>query len=292
LQTFLGVINFLRPFIPNLSDLTEPLRELLKKNAIFLWTQLHDQVVTDIKKHVMNSNILVPFDEKKKIVVQCDASQHGLGCCLLQDGRPISFASRSLSDTERNYSQIEKEMLSIIFACEKFYFYTYGRTITVVNDHKPLLGIMNKEIHRIPSAKLQRMRLKLLNFDIRLKHAPGKTIVLADYLSRYVNEKEKNIEDKSMNESVLTINVSDERMNELQKETNDDEILKKVKEYCIIGWPTNKEKCPEALRYFYRMRNEIILDNDILFYRERVIIPKVMRNAMLKRLHEPHFGHQ
>lgn len=290
LQTFLGVANYLRPFVPNLSELTAPLRELLMKNVIFLWTELHDRVVNEIKNHILNSKILVPFDVTQDIVIQCDASQNGLGCCLLQNGRPISFASRSLSSAERNYSQIEKEMLSIIFACQKFNFYTYGRSVKVVNDHKPLLGIMDKEIHKIPSAKLQRMRLKLLNFDIKLEHAPGKTIVLADYLSRYMNEEEESSEDKSITESVLTINATDERIKELQDETKKDEIFKIVKEYCLTGWPKSKNDCPETLRYLYKMRNEIFLDDDILFYKDRIMIPKTMRKMIVMKLHEPHFG--
>lgn len=125
LQTFLGVANYLNPFVNNLSELTAPLRELIKKNTIFLWTELHDRFITEIKNHILNSKILVPFDVTQDIVIQCDASQNGLDCCLLQNGKPISFASRSLSNAERNYSQIEKELLSIIFACNKFKFYTH-----------------------------------------------------------------------------------------------------------------------------------------------------------------------
>lgn len=290
LQTFLGVVNYLRPFIPNLSELTAPLRELLKKNTIFLWTELHDKVIHEIKTLVLKSNILVPFDTKKDIIVQCDASQNGLGCCLLQNGKPISFASRSLSSAEQNYAQIEKEMLSIIFACTKFQFYTYGRKVHVVNDHKPLLGIMNKEIHKIASAKLQRMRLKLLNFDIFLEHAPGKSIQLADYLSRYMIQCDDSHEDKSLTESVLTINVSDERKNEIQKETEKDNTLKLIKNFCKNGWPNNKENCPDSARYFYTLRNDILLEDDILFYNERIIIPRSMRKQIIERLHEPHFG--
>lgn len=290
LQTFLGVVNFMRPFISNLSELTAPLRELLKKNVIFQWTALHDRVFNDIIQQILKSNILVPFDVNKELVVQCDASQSGLGCCLLQDNKPISFASRSLTDAECNYSQIEKEMLSIVFACNKFSFYTYGRPIKVVNDHKPLLGIMKKQIHKIASAKLQRMRLKLLNFDIILEHAPGKTIQLADYLSRYmVNNGEKG-EDLTITEAILSINVSDERKQEIQRETENDELLREIKKFCKSGWPNHQSKCPAPLKYYYKLRNDILLDDDILFFGERVIIPKSMRKFMLDKLHEPHFG--
>lgn len=290
LETFLGVINFMQPFIPNLSEKTATLRELLKKNAIFNWTQLHDKIFSDIKDNIMKSEILVPFDASKNITVQCDASQNGLGCCMLQEGRPISFASRSLTIAEQNYSQIEKEMLSILFACTKFHFYTYGRKIKVINDHKPLLGIIKKEIHRIPSAKLQRMRLKLLNYDIELAYAPGKTIQLADYLSRYMIKTDESAEDKTITESVLTINVSDERKKQMQSETEKDELLKITKEYCRNGWPNHKSKCPAQLRYLFTLRNEIMLEDDILFYNERVIVPTSMRTGILEKLHESHFG--
>lgn len=290
LQTFLGVVNFMRSFISNLSEKTAPLRELLKKNTIFHWTDLHSKVVDDIKVEILKSDILVPFDPSKEIIVQCDASQNGLGCCLIQDGKPISFASRSLTKYERNYAQIEKEMLSIIFACNKFKFYTYGRTIKVVNDHKPLLGIMKKEIHKISSAELQRMKLKLLNFDIVLEHAPGKSIQLADYLSRYMMKTEENEEDKALTEAILSINVSDERKIELQKETENDEILNEIKNYCKNGWPNHKTKCPQQIRYYYKLRNDIFLEDEILFYNDRIIIPKSQRKMILEKLHSPHFG--
>lgn len=291
LQTFLGVVNFMRSFISNLSEKTTALRALLKKNAIFLWTELHDKVFNDIKDDIMNSNVLIPFELTKEIVIQCDASQSGLGCCLLQSGSPISFASRSLTSAEQNYSQIEKEMMAILFACTKFNFYTYGRRVKIINDHKPLLGIINKEIHKIASAKLQRMRLKLLNYDIELEYAPGKTIQLADYLSRYMikTENESN-EDKSITQAIMSINVSNEKKKEIQVETEKDESLRLIKDYCKNGWPNHKSKCPLMAKYFFRLRNDILLDDDVLFYHDRVIIPKNMRQMILMKLHEPHFG--
>lgn len=289
LQTFLGVINFLSPFIPNMSELTAPLRTLLRKNVIYQWTVSHNKVFNDIKAIILKSNILVPFDITKEIFIQCDASSNGLGCGLIQDGKPISFASRSLSSAERNYAQIEKEMLSIIFACKKFHFYTYGRTVTVVNDHQPLLGIMKKEINKIASAKLQRMRLKLLNYDIRLQYAPGKTIVLADYLSRYMNELETG-EDNTITESILTINATDEKKVEVQNETKKDEMLNEIMNYCKNGWPNDKTKCPMNLRYYYKLRNDIYLEDGVLFFNDRIIVPTTMRRKILEALHEPHFG--
>lgn len=149
---------------------------------------------------------------------------------------------------------------------------------------------MRKEIHKIPSSKLQRMRLKLLNYDIQLEHAPGKTIVLADYLSRYMNMNEEAKEDKTFTESVLSINVSNEKKNELKNETERDENLREIKKYCMNGWPNDKLNCPEKLRFYYRLKNDIVLEDGILFFNERVMIPNKMREQIIEKLHEPHFG--
>ena len=290
LQKFLGVINYVRQFIPNMSELTAPLRELIKKNVIFDWTQRHTEAFNKIKEKIVNAPILVPFDETKDIQIQTDASKDGLGCCILQDGKPISFASRSLNEAERRYSQIEKEFLSILFACNKFRFYTYGRKVKVVNDHKPLTAIMKKDLNKIPSARLQNIRIKLLNYDIDLEYAPGKTIHIADYLSRYSMQCKEEDVDKTLDDSVLSINVSDDRKIEFQNETEKDPVLKKIKEYALNGWPNHKSKCDENLKSYYTNRNDIFIDDDILFYEERIMVPFSMIPNMLSQLHEPHFG--
>lgn len=290
LRKFLGVVNTLRPFVPNLSEHTGPLRELLKKNAMYRWTDRQSDAFDKIKQEIIRAPILVPFDESKEIEIECDASKSGLGCSLLQEKKPISFASRSLSEAEQNYSQIEKEFLSILFACRKFEFYTYGRKVKIINDHKPLVSIIKKEIHKIPSAKLQNIRLKLLRYDLNLEYAPGKTIHIADYLSRYYMKHEDNDIENELTNAVLSINVGDERKTEFQRETELDPILRGLKQYCLNGWPQNKSKCFENVKFFYKMRNDIMIDDDILFWNERIIVPTTMRLNMLEQLHEPHFG--
>lgn len=120
------------------------MRDLIKKNVIFSWQQQHSDCVEQIKSKILNARILIPFDQTKEIKIECDASKNGLGCCMIQEGKPISFASRSLTDCEKNYSQIEKEFLSILFACKKFHYFTYARKVKVINDHKPLLGIWSR----------------------------------------------------------------------------------------------------------------------------------------------------
>lgn len=119
--------------------------------------------------HIISKNgILKHIDFSKEITLQCDSSKDGLGCCVLQLGRPVSFSSRSLTETEINYSQLEVEMLAICFVCTKYHNWIYRREVSIETNHKPLFGIMTKEIFKIPSAKLQRMRIKLMKYNLNL----------------------------------------------------------------------------------------------------------------------------
>lgn len=93
-------------------------------------------------------------------MLQCDAFETGLGATLLQEGQPVAYASRSFTDTERTYAQIEKELLAIVFGAEKFNQYTCGRKVVVESDHKSLEVIYQKPFVAAPK-RLQRMLLRL-----------------------------------------------------------------------------------------------------------------------------------
>uniref|UniRef100_A0A8C5MQE6 Reverse transcriptase/retrotransposon-derived protein RNase H-like domain-containing protein n=1 Tax=Leptobrachium leishanense TaxID=445787 RepID=A0A8C5MQE6_9ANUR len=120
LQRFIGFVTYLAKFLPHLSEVCEPLRRLLDKDAVWHWLPKHDNAVQDIKHLVTDTPVLKYYDVTTPVTIQSDASKTGLGCCLLQAGQPIAFASRALTLTEQNYAQIEKECLSIVFACQRF----------------------------------------------------------------------------------------------------------------------------------------------------------------------------
>ena len=138
------MVNFLASHIPNLATITAPLRALHKSDIHFLWIHEHNSAFKKLKALLSESPILQYFDPAVRSVIQADASQHGLGPCLLQKGQPIVYASRCLSDAECNYAQIEKELLAIVFACNKFHHYIYGFPTDVQSDHKPLEQIVHK----------------------------------------------------------------------------------------------------------------------------------------------------
>jgi hypothetical protein len=117
----------------------------VKKNTNFRWdVHVHGKALDEIKKALSEPPVLRFYEPGADITLQCDASEFGLGACLLANGQPVQYASRALTETERQYAQIEKEMLSIVFGLERFERYVYGRDITVENDHKPLIPIHKK----------------------------------------------------------------------------------------------------------------------------------------------------
>ena len=148
-RRLLGMINFLAPHIPDMAKILAPLRELIKTDVHFQWNLAAENALTFIKNILSTQPVLQFFDPTIPSVIQADASQYGLGACLMQRGKPIAYASRSLSSSEVNYAQIEKELLAIVFACSKFHYYIYGFQTKVQSDHKPLEVIFTKSLHQV-----------------------------------------------------------------------------------------------------------------------------------------------
>ena len=130
--------------------------------------------------------MVTPTPREKDLVIQCDASEGGPGAALLQDGRPMAYASRALTAAERNYAQIEKELglLAIVFSTERSHQYTYGRSDVVESDHKPLESILAKPLVFTPKRQ-QRMILRQQRYDLDVRYQKGSELHLADTLSRY-----------------------------------------------------------------------------------------------------------
>ena len=162
LASFIGMVTYMGNFVPHLSHHTEPLRAMLKQDAVFTWDEMANASFQKIKDLIAKSTTkpLRFYDQRKPVTVQADASQRGLGVCLLQDGQPIAYASKSLTDTETRYANIERELLAIVFASQRFNTYVLGRPFTVESNHKPLEMIHQKSLASAPPT-LQRMLLQL-----------------------------------------------------------------------------------------------------------------------------------
>ena len=193
LQRFLGMINYLAKFVPHLSDLGQPLRQLLQKDNEWAWLHEQDQAVAKIKDAITTVPTLKYFNETKEVIVQTDTSSTGLGAVILQEGQPVAYTSRALTKTETNYSQIEKELLAVLFSLEHFDHYVYGRKVTVHSDHKPLEIIANKPILTAPK-RLQRMLLRMQRYDYNIRFKQGKEMVIAIHFPGPTDHQSNNTE--------------------------------------------------------------------------------------------------
>ena len=173
---------YLSPLIPGLSTLTTPLHELLKKDADFSWNHTYDTTFQQVKVAVISDTTLRYFDPSLPVTIQVDASQVGLGAALLQNGKPVAFASKALTKTKCWYANIEREMLATVFGVERFQTYVYGRSFTIKSDHKPLESICQKNLADTPAC-LQCMLLHLQGYDYTIHYHPSKEMVLPDTLS-------------------------------------------------------------------------------------------------------------
>ena len=190
LRSYLGLLNFYRRFLPDAATILEPLNRLLKDKCPWQWGQEQEKAFNKSKETLINSTALVHFDPTVPIVVTADSSAYGLGAVLYHKidniERPVCFVSRTLAPAERNYPQVEKEALAMVYAMRQFHYYLWGQTFTMITDHKPLIGLFSpsKPIPPQASGRVQRWALILQAYNFTLMHRSGKFLCTADALSR------------------------------------------------------------------------------------------------------------
>ena len=287
LQSFLGMVTYIAPFIPHLSEQNAPLRKLLHHDVEFQWHPEHQQAFTRIKQLICQAGALAYFDPAKPTVIQVDASQEALGAALTQDGRPIAFASKSLTDTEKRYANIERELLACVFGAERFHTYIYGKHFTIESDHKPLEMISSKNLTAAP-ARLQRMLLRLQRYDYHIIYRPGSLMVLPDSLSRLPATREtKQIH---LDVSVNLVQFSKPRLDELRAATQDDTVLHTLKQYILSGFPEKLRDLNRTVRDYWPFRDELSIEDGLVLKGTQVIIPASLRETYMEHLHTGHQG--
>ena len=289
LQTFLGIATYMGPFIPNLSSLSAPLREIGKEGTIFHWTPSHQTTFEQIKQSISEDVTLTYYDTAKPVTLQVDASLKGLGAALLQDNKPIAFASKALSDTESRYANIEREMLAVVYGCERFHTYLYGRSFVAESDHKPLESIHLKHLTAAPP-RLQRMLLRLQPYDLTIKYKPGKEMLIADALSRLSPEDTRPMENLDVQIHEVCPQVADTMVREIRGETQKDPELSALKEIVYSGWPSTRKELPTLTKPYWSYRDELTVEDGILMKGSRIIVPQTLQSQILAKLHAAHQG--
>nr|XP_028572340.1 uncharacterized protein K02A2.6-like [Podarcis muralis] len=297
LQSFLGLINFYHSFLPQKASIAEPLHRLLQKKNVWRWGQGQQKAFDSLRGMLSSRSVLAHYDESKPLVLACDASQYGLGAVLSHrepDGseKPISFYSRTLSPTERNYAQIDKEALAIVAGVKKFHDYVYGRHFYIETDHKPLLGLFNpnKQTPQILSPRMLRWSIFLNGFQYTLTHVPGKRLCHADALSR-LPLPGGSTEDPAPAEHIMmleTLSGAPVTATDIAEKTRKDAVLSRVLTWVGRGWPGGPHE--DKFRPYATRQHELSMHKGCLLWGDRVIIPAPLRNRVLETLHMGHPG--
>ena len=301
-RRFLGMVNQMGKFIPNLTEKTKPLRDLVSDRNAFIWGTAQQDAFSKIKDALCSAPVLSLYSPTRITTVSADASSYGLGAVLLQqqdDGKmhPVAYASRAMSETERRYAQIEKEALAITWACDRFSDYLIGLHFQIETDHKPLVPLLgSKDISELP-ARIQRFRIRLMRYTYMIHHVPGKELYTADALSRAITDREEEKNDKCFQEDtalfahtlIQSLPASDKRLDEIIQATIADEVCKHILNFAQNGWPP-KERIPHSVKPYWAHRGEITCEKGLLLYGTRILVPVSLRPSMLDKIHAGHQG--
>ena len=294
LRSFIGIVNYYSRFQPNLAHKMAPLYSLLKQNQKWKWTDTQQNAFDTIKQELSDEVLLAHYNPDAEFILTCDASPFGIGAVLQQrthDGtlHPIAFVSRTLNPAEKNYAQIEREALSIVFGAEKFRHYLLGRQFTLETDHKPLLTLFgeHKGIPEMASTRIKRWAIKLSAFQYKIQYISSKKNACADFLSRSPMPCTK--EEKAQDEVLL---IHDDSVpitaRVIASETARDTVLSKVKQLTLSGWPQKVDD--DNLQPYCQRQTELSVDQGCVLWGTRVIIPASLRPSLLLDLHSDHMG--
>ena len=273
-----------------------PLHVLLQTDRPWKWTRDCSTAFSKAKTLLSTAPVLAHYDPNLKLCLAGDASAYGVGAVLSHvypDGseRPIAYASRTLNSIERNYAQVEKEALSLIFGVKRFHQYIYAREFTLVTDHKPLTTILGPKntIPSLAAARLQRWALLLAGYSYSIKFKPTSTHSNADGLSRLPlkNATSLGYLPDATNFNVAQIDALPVTAAELEAATRKDSILCKVLYYTRSGWPN---VIKEPFKPYWDRRLELSIEGSTILCGVRVVIPLALRQRVMAELHQGHQG--
>ena len=294
MRSFLGLVNYLNKFSLCLAELSEPLRQICRQNVEFELTEFIRVAFSRTKEEISKNVTLPYFNPKSVTTLQTDASKKGLGAVILQDSRPVMFASRALTESERNYQNLERECLATIWGMEKFHYFLYGKRFTLETDQKPLVSIYRKHMVDI-SPRIQRLIVRSFPYQpFDVQYRKGMEIPLADALSRVtltpVEEDGIQLPIVAVNLITSNLPVSSTEIELIHEETSKDPTLTLLRHYIHMGWPIDHRMLPQELHTFWNYREDLSMENGLITKGARLLIPSTLRKKVLEQIHDGHLG--
>ena len=294
-KAFIGMINYYGKFVPSLANKLSPLYKLLQEGVVFKWSKNCEESFNEIKKELSSETSLVHFNPKLRIKLATDASREGIGGVLKhifpdKTERPICFVSRTLTKAEKNYATIHLEALAIYWSVKKLHQYLMGNKFELESDHKPLQALFgeNKGIPMMAAGRLQRWAMFLSGFNYTFKYVKGTANGGADGLSRLPLKQEKD--SKAEVEDYFNFFLEDKMpidAKQIRQATRVDKVLSKVLLFMNTEWPKSVE---EELQPFASRKESLSIDNGLILWGYRIIVPEKFRVDLLEELHSSHVG--
>ena len=222
--------------------------------------------------------------------MQTDASIKGLGAVLLQDGHPVYFASKALTQAERGYVAIELEALTASWSMEKFHHFLYASHFTLEMDQKPLEVILSKLLNSA-TPRLQRLLIRTFAYNFTVRYIKGENNQLADCPSDLGCMKDKiSLPKLKINFTESYLCAKQDTMQEIHMETRLDDELASLMHVIVNGWPETIKELAPALKSYWTFRKELTVENGMVLKDTCIVIPHKMRKRILNQLHEGHLG--
>ena len=274
----------------------------------FLWSAALSDAFESVKQALTSPPTLSFFDPARSTRLCTDASRQGLGFVLQQRSGEVwvlvQAGSRFLSDAESRYAIIELEMLAISWAVSKCRLFLAGLPhFKVVTDHHPLIPILNTHrLDEVENPRLQRLKTRVMGYNFTAQWIKGALNSTPDALSRHPvsdplpldlhTERDPGNEPEVTIADIRAMSCSQEslRLHELRRHAEEDCCLQQLRHYILAGFPEHRSQLPEVCRPFWNIRNQLTLDDDLLVYGCRLLIPAAMRREVLRHLHESHQG--
>ena len=273
-----------------MSQLAEPIRELSKDKVPFNWGPEHQAVFKQMEKEIVRAPILAYYNPKKETIFQTNASIKGLGACLLQDQKPVYFASKALTETQRGYVAIEIETPAVAWAMEKFHHFLYASHFILETDQKPLEAILSKSLNQA-TPRLKRILIRTFPYNFTVGYLPGVTNQFADCLSQMGEQKDSiKLPKLQVYQITQQLPASSDNLHQLRLSMKADDELALLKHTTMQGCPQSIKEVSLELQPFWTFREELTVEDGLILKGTRILIPNKQCKAILKLLHEGHSG--
>ncbi|KAL5011242.1 hypothetical protein ScPMuIL_011676 [Solemya velum] len=288
-QSFLGITNYYRRYIPHYAELAEPLYALLPKGIEFIWSE-SQQTAFETLKAVLASPPILAFPISDEVfILDTDASNFSIGAVLSQQQGPeervIGYASKRLGPAQMKYCVTRKELLAVVVFTDKFKHYLLGRKFLLRTDHGSLTWLYR---FKSPQGQLARWLEQLSQYDIIFQHRRGKDHNNADAMSRYPSENNYRQDNVHWLEGYS--------FQEISKEQQEDPILKILHVWAVSGVPKDRKhvlKEDPALRHFWLVWDQVVFKETVAFYkwkgvgqeRDLLLVPNSLKKLVLELCH-------